>query len=80
MSKPSTCPENPDQYTMSDNTDLMRLFIDSNIFLSFYDFTSHYIQQLDKLCYLIDDRKLQLLLPEQVVHETARRMTSTKNS
>ncbi|MDE2796792.1 MAG: PIN domain-containing protein [Gemmatimonadota bacterium] len=55
----------------------MKLFIDSNIFLSFYDFTGDDLAELDKLCLLIDDKRLDLLLPSQVIDETRRNREST---
>ena len=51
----------------------MKLFIDSNIFLSFYDFTSEDLIELNKLVSLIKNRKIDLLLLQQVEDETLRR-------
>ncbi|MYB26242.1 MAG: hypothetical protein F4X32_01915 [Candidatus Dadabacteria bacterium] len=51
----------------------MNLFIDANIFLSFYDFTSEGIAELRKLVLLIEEEKVDLLLPQQVADEVKRR-------
>ena len=59
------------------DSDSTQLFVDANIFLSFYDFTSDDLAELDKLCMLIDDKKLNLLLPQQVVDETRRNRDQT---
>jgi len=48
------------------------LFIDTNILLSFYHFTSEDLQQLEKLAVLVRQMKVTLLLPEQVVDEFER--------
>lgn len=50
----------------------MNLFIDTNIFLSFYHMTSDDLEELKKLAVLIDQRKLTLYLTEQVVFEFRR--------
>lgn len=50
----------------------MKLFIDANIFLSFYDFTSNTLSELHKLAHLIQNKEITLLLPQQVVDETWR--------
>ena len=55
----------------------MKLFIDSNIFLSFYEFTSEDLTELDKLCRLIESNDMDLLLPQQVVDETWRKREET---
>lgn len=55
----------------------MKLFIDSNIFLSFYEFTSEDLTELDKLCRLIENKEMDLLLPQQVVDETWRKREET---
>ena len=47
----------------------MQLFIDANIFLSFYDFTSDDLKELDKLALLIQNKKVTLQLPQQVIDE-----------
>lgn len=57
----------------------MRLFIDSNIFLSFYSFTNEDLAELDKLALLIRDGEIDLLLPKQVIDETTRNRARTIN-
>ena len=47
----------------------MHLFIDTNIFLSFYHFTSEDLEELNKLGVLLEKKKVELYLPEQVVNE-----------
>src|SRR6056297_2305697 len=47
----------------------MRLFIDTNIFLSFYHLTTDDLEELRKLSVLLDQGKIELYLPEQVVRE-----------
>ena len=47
----------------------MNLFIDTNVWLSFYDFTSSDLSQLEKLMGYMELEKVRLLLPEQVVDE-----------
>ena len=50
----------------------MNLFIDTNIFLSFYHLTSDDLEELKKLAVLLRERKMQLLLPDQVIQEFRR--------
>lgn len=45
------------------------IFIDTNIFLSFYHYSSDDLDELMKLSSLIDDKKILLYLPFQVVDE-----------
>ncbi len=47
----------------------MHLFIDTNIFLSFYHFSSDDLEELKKLIVLLKQRKLTLYLPDQVISE-----------
>jgi predicted nucleic acid-binding protein len=47
----------------------MNLFIDTNVFLSFYHLTSEDLEELKKLVALIKKRRVQLLLPTQVIRE-----------
>jgi hypothetical protein len=47
----------------------MNLFIDTNIYLSFYHFKSDDLEELKKLAVLIKKKQLILFLPEQVVDE-----------
>lgn len=57
----------------------MKLFIDANIFLSFYDFTNEDIAELRKLVLLIEKEKIGLLLPQQVEDEVLRRRAGIIN-
>lgn len=47
----------------------MQLFIDTNIFLSFYHFKSDDLEELKKLNILIRQQKIKLLLTDQVIDE-----------
>ncbi len=47
----------------------VHLFIDTNIFLGFYAYTSDDVEELKKLTKLITTEQLKLYLPEQVRHE-----------
>ncbi len=55
----------------------MHVFIDSNIFLSFYHFTKDDLKELKKLVDSIKNQSITLYLPEQVINET-RRNRATK--
>lgn len=48
---------------------MINLFIDTNVFLSFYHLTSEDIEELKKLAALIDQKEILLFLPEQVKAE-----------
>ena len=48
------------------------IFIDANIFLSFYHLSSEDIGELEKLAVLVEHKNVVLLLPEQVVDEVRR--------
>ena len=50
----------------------MKLFIDTNIFLDFYTFTSEDLTKLKQLAFLIKNKEIDLLLPQQVIDETYR--------
>ena len=50
----------------------MNLFIDANIFLSFYHMTSEDLDQLNQLPTLLKDDPLRLYLTDQVKHEVER--------
>jgi len=50
----------------------MNLFIDTNVFLSFYHLTSDDLEELRKLTVLIEKRIITLFLPDQVVDEFRR--------
>ncbi len=54
----------------------MRLFIDSTVFLSLYEYTTETVMELNKLCVLIERKEVELLLPRQVVDETWRRRSA----
>jgi predicted nucleic acid-binding protein len=47
----------------------MHLFIDTNILLSFYHYTGDELEELKKLIVLLQQKKLQLYVPSQVVDE-----------
>lgn len=47
----------------------MNIFIDTNIFLSFYHFTSDDLEELKKLGVLLSNRRVRLFLPQQVLDE-----------
>jgi predicted nucleic acid-binding protein len=47
----------------------MNLFIDTNVFLSFYHFSSDDLEELRKLAVLVYQHRLNLYLPEQIVDE-----------
>ena len=57
----------------------MKLFIDSNIFLSFYSFTNEDLTELEKLTLLIENKEIDLLLPRQVMDETRRNRANVIN-
>lgn len=50
----------------------MNVFIDANIFLAFYHFTSDDLEELKKLGVLLQNRRVRLFLPEQVIQEFRR--------
>ena len=50
----------------------MNLFLDSNIWLSFYHMTNDDLEELRKIVVLITQKKLVLYLPEQVINEFRR--------
>lgn len=50
----------------------MNLFIDTNVWLSFYHLSSDDLEELKKLAVLLRENKLQLHLPSQVIHEFER--------
>jgi predicted nucleic acid-binding protein len=51
---------------------MINLFIDTNIFLSFFHLTSEDLEELKKLVVLIDNGEIRLFLPEQIKNEFAR--------
>ncbi len=50
----------------------MNVFIDTNVFLSFYHFTSDDLEELRKLGVLLQNERVRLFLPQQVVQEFRR--------
>lgn len=50
----------------------MHLFIDTNIFLSFYHLTSDDLEELRKLTVLLEEKKITLYLTDQVIFEFRR--------
>ncbi len=50
----------------------MNIFIDTNIYLTFYHFTNDDIEELKKIIVAIEGGKLKVYLPEQVVKEFKR--------
>ena len=51
---------------------MINLFIDTNIFLSFYHLTNEDLEELKKLAALIDNSEIQLFLPDQIKNEFTR--------
>lgn len=47
----------------------MKLFIDTNVYLSFFHYTKNDVDELDKLAELINQGGIELLLPSQVYEE-----------
>jgi predicted nucleic acid-binding protein len=50
----------------------MNIFIDTNIYLSFYHLTSDELEELRKLKVLLEQHQIRLLVPEQVIDEFKR--------
>lgn len=50
----------------------MNLYIDTNIFLTFYHLTKDDLDELKKLALLIEDERINLILPEQTRNEFVR--------
>lgn len=50
----------------------MILFIDTNIYLKFYHFTNDELEELNKLIVLMDEKKIKLFIPQQVLDEFKR--------
>lgn len=55
----------------------MNLFIDTNVYLSFYHFTSDDLDELAKLAVIMADKKVTLYVPKQVVDEFHRNREAT---
>jgi predicted nucleic acid-binding protein len=51
---------------------MINLFIDTNVFLSFYHLTSEDLEELKKLAALIESKEILLFLPTQVTNEFTR--------
>ena len=54
----------------------MNIFIDTNVFLAFYHLTSEDLEELKKLSVLLEDGRVTLFLPDQVVDEYRRNRES----
>jgi hypothetical protein len=54
----------------------MNLFIDTNIYLTFYHFTNDDLEELKKLLTAIKGKKIKLFLPEQIINEFKRNRES----
>ena len=50
----------------------MNLFIDTNVFLSFYHLTSDDLEELNKLSVLLEQGQVSLFIPKQVITEFKR--------
>lgn len=50
----------------------IHLFIDTNVYLKFYHYSNDDLEELNKLQVLLDNNKLELHLPEQVINEFQR--------
>lgn len=48
---------------------MLKVFIDTNIFLDFYSLSERDIDELHKLIKLINDKEIQLILPQNVIDE-----------
>ena len=48
---------------------MLNLFIDTNIFLNFYSYSSDYLNKLEQLKALLEAKQIQLFLPTQVIDE-----------
>lgn len=66
----------PTQHRIRKALAVMNLFIDTNVFLSFYHFTSDDLEELDKLSVLIRQEEVNLYVPEQVIDEFRRNRDS----
>jgi hypothetical protein len=50
----------------------IHLFIDTNVYLKFYHYSNDDLEELNKLLVLLDNDKVELYLPEQVINEFER--------
>lgn len=57
----------------------MYIFIDTNVFLSFYHLTSEDLEELEKLVKLIRDKEITLILTDQVIDEINRNRANKIN-
>lgn len=62
-------PERTSPIEESAGTLSINLFIDTNVFLSFYHLTGEDLEELKKLAVLLENDEIKLFLPEQVVCE-----------
>lgn len=69
----------PNLRVQSSGSREMRLFIDTNILLSFYHLTSDDLVELEKLVKLIEDKELTLIVTQQVIEETLRNRANKIN-
>jgi hypothetical protein len=61
------------KYISSDNAESAKtLFIDTNILLSFYHLTSEDLEELQKLIALVDSKRIELVLTQQIKDEFKR--------
>ena len=51
---------------------MLNLYLDANIYLSFYHYSEDDIDELDKLLVLLEEKKVILYLPEQTRNEFLR--------
>jgi hypothetical protein len=51
---------------------IVNIFIDTNVFLSFYHFSSDDLEELNKLTVLLEQENVTLFLPDQIVDEFKR--------
>ena len=58
----------------------MNIFIDTNVYLSFYHLSSDDLEELKKLVVLAREGKVVLLLPEQVIDEFRRNRAANLRS
>jgi len=57
----------------------MQVFIDTNVFLSFFHLTGEDLVELEKLAVLIENKEIELFLPQQVIDETWRNRANKIN-
>lgn len=69
---------NTDAHSLDGNT-TMNLFIDTNVFLSFYEYSSEDLNKLEELAVYIKNENVRLHLPEQTKNEFVRGRDRTVN-